>query len=41
VDGDKVVVTPGGSKGAVAALDKKTGAVIWRSEEFKDPPHYS
>ena len=25
VDGDKVVVTLGGAKGAIAALDKKTG----------------
>jgi hypothetical protein len=41
VDGDKVVVTPGGGDGAIAALDKKTGSVIWRSREFKDSPHYS
>ena len=41
VDGDKVVVTPGGSKGAIAALDKKSGAVIWRSTGFTDAPHYS
>jgi len=41
VDGDKVVVTPGGSEGAVAALDKKTGTVVWRSKEFKDAAHYS
>ncbi len=41
IDGDKVVVTPGGSDGAVVALDKKTGAVIWRSKEFTDPAQYS
>ena len=41
IDGDKVVVTPGGSEGAVVALNKKTGAVIWRSQEFTDSPHYS
>ena len=41
IDGDKVVVTPGGSEGAVVALNKKTGAVIWRSKEFTDAPHYS
>jgi outer membrane protein assembly factor BamB len=41
VDGDQVVVTPGGSGGAVVALNKKTGEVIWRSKEFTDPPHYS
>ena len=41
VDGDKVVVTPGGAEGAVVALNQKTGAVIWRSQEFTDSPHYS
>src|SRR2546425_5510248 len=41
VDGDKVICTPGGSKGAIAALDKATGKVIWQSKEFTDPAHYS
>jgi outer membrane protein assembly factor BamB len=41
IDGDKVVVTPGGSEGAIVALDKKTGALIWRSKDFTDSPHYS
>jgi outer membrane protein assembly factor BamB len=41
VDGDKVVVTPGGSQGAIVALNKKTGAILWRSGEFTDPAHYS
>jgi outer membrane protein assembly factor BamB len=41
VDGDKVVVTPGGTNGAVVALNKKSGEVIWRSKEFTDAPHYS
>ncbi|HWH69548.1 MAG TPA: PQQ-binding-like beta-propeller repeat protein [Candidatus Sulfotelmatobacter sp.] len=41
VDGDKVVVTPGGSKGAIVALDKKSGAVIWQTKDFTDPAHYS
>lgn len=41
VDGDQVVCTPGGSKGALAALDKATGKVRWRSTEFTDPAHYS
>ncbi len=40
-DGDKVVVTPGGAQGAVVALNQKTGAVVWRSREFTDAPHYS
>jgi outer membrane protein assembly factor BamB len=41
VDGDKVVVTPGGAKGTVAALDKKSGDVLWRSKGFTDGAHYS
>jgi outer membrane protein assembly factor BamB len=32
VDGDKLICTPGGSKGTLAALDKNTGKVTWRSE---------
>jgi outer membrane protein assembly factor BamB len=31
VDGDVVVVTPGGADATMAALNKKTGAVIWKS----------
>jgi outer membrane protein assembly factor BamB len=41
VDGEKVVVTPGGPKGALVALDKKTGAPIWQSHDFTDPAQYS
>jgi outer membrane protein assembly factor BamB len=32
VDGDKLVCTPGGDKAALVALNKYTGAVLWRSE---------
>ena len=31
VDGDLVVVTPGGAQATMVALNKKTGAVIWKS----------
>ncbi len=31
IDGSRVIVTPGGSGAAVVALDKKTGAVVWKS----------
>jgi outer membrane protein assembly factor BamB len=41
VDGSKVLCTPGGAKGAIAALDKITGKVIWQSKEFTEPAHYS
>jgi outer membrane protein assembly factor BamB len=41
VDGEKVLVTPGGKMGTVLALDKKTGAVLWQSKELTDAAHYS
>ncbi len=41
VDGNKVLCTPGGSKGTVAALDKLTGKVLWQSHDIKEPAHYS
>lgn len=34
VDGKLLVVTPGGTAGTLAALDKLTGAVVWRSKEL-------
>jgi outer membrane protein assembly factor BamB len=36
VDGDKVICTPGGKKGTLAALDKKTGKVLWRTKDLED-----
>jgi outer membrane protein assembly factor BamB len=41
VDGEKVIVTPGGSDGAIVALDKKTGKTIWQSEDLTDGAQYS
>ena len=41
VDGDQVVVTPGGQAGAMIALDKKTGRLLWQSKDFTDDAHYS
>jgi outer membrane protein assembly factor BamB len=41
VDEGKVMVTPGGKQGAVVALDKKTGELIWQSKEFTDSAQYS
>ena len=41
VDDGKVIVTPGGSKGAVVALDAKTGKQVWRCKDFTDPAGYS
>ena len=41
VDGDHLVCTPGGKKGTVAALDKKTGAPVWQSSEMTDNASYA
>jgi outer membrane protein assembly factor BamB len=36
VDGPRVIVTPGGRKAMMAALDKKTGETVWASEPIAD-----
>jgi outer membrane protein assembly factor BamB len=41
IDGGMLVVTPGGNKGTVAALNKTTGAPVWQSAELKDKAPYS
>jgi outer membrane protein assembly factor BamB len=41
VDGEVVVCTPGGDKGTLAALDKNSGAVRWRSKGFTDAAGFS
>ena len=41
VDGDKLICTPGGPQGTLAALDKHTGEVAWRSKEWTDPAVYT
>jgi len=41
VVGNKVIVTPGGSQGTLAALDKTSGAVLWRTKELTDDAQYS
>ena len=35
VDGDRVIVTPGGKKALMAALDKKTGRTVWATEPLR------
>ena len=41
VDGDKVIVTPGGNQGAIVALDKNTGKTLWKSADLTDSAQYS
>jgi outer membrane protein assembly factor BamB len=41
IDGDALVCTPGGKKGAVLALDKKTGKQLWRCTDLEDGAGYS
>lgn len=41
VEGDKLIGLPGGPKGTVAALNKRTGEVLWRSNELTDQAAYT
>jgi outer membrane protein assembly factor BamB len=41
VDGDTLLIAPGGPDGLLAALNKKTGAILWRSAAVKDQATYS
>lgn len=41
VDGEVLLLIPGGPKGLFAAIDKKTGKTIWRSGGVPDPATYS
>ena len=41
VDGDNVIVTPGGRGATVAALNKMTGATVWTSKDLSDQAGYS
>lgn len=36
VDGDRVIVTPGGRKAFMAALDVRTGATVWSGDPLPD-----
>jgi outer membrane protein assembly factor BamB len=41
VDGNNVIVTPGGKEAGIVALDKTTGKTVWASKELSDPSAYS
>lgn len=41
VDGKQLVCTPGGDRGAIAALDKMTGELKWQSKEYTEGAQYA
>jgi outer membrane protein assembly factor BamB len=41
VDGEQLLCVPGGKQGLLAALDKKTGKLLWQSKEVTDQASYS
>jgi outer membrane protein assembly factor BamB len=41
IDGNQMICTPGGAQGAIVALDKKTGNLLWQTKDFTDEAHYS
>ncbi len=41
IDGDKLICSPGGPQGTLAALDKSSGAVVWRSKGLTNLVNYS
>jgi hypothetical protein len=40
IDGDRLICCPGG-KTSVVALDKRTGAVVWKAPSVGEPPSYA
>ncbi len=40
IDGDLVICTPGGAKGVMAALNLKTGKLVWRTSDWTDKAAY-
>jgi outer membrane protein assembly factor BamB len=41
VDGNRVLITPGGKQGTMVALDKQAGALLWQSKQWTDSAAYS
>ncbi len=41
IDGDRLICTPGGPRGTMIALNKKTGAELWRTTDLKESASYS
>ena len=41
IDGNRVIITPGGRSAGIAALDKATGKTVWTTSALSDPAGYS
>ncbi len=41
VDGNNVIVTPGGPRAGIVALDKMTGKTVWASQQLSDEAGYA
>jgi outer membrane protein assembly factor BamB len=41
VDGERLICTPGSERGSIAALNRKTGELLWQTKGFTDPAEYS
>jgi outer membrane protein assembly factor BamB len=41
IDGERLIVTPGGRGAGMVALDKTTGKTLWKSAELSDPAGYA
>jgi outer membrane protein assembly factor BamB len=41
IDGDKVLITPGGENGTIACFNLQTGEKLWQSSEIREPANYS
>src|SRR5215475_3384829 len=41
IDGDRVIVTPGGRGAGMVALDKMTGKEVWRTKDISEEAGYS
>jgi len=40
IDGDRLIICPGGKKGYIVCLDKRTGKTIWANTEIRDKLGY-
>lgn len=41
IHGERLLYTPGGKQGAIVALNKNTGELLWQTADLTDDAHYS